>query len=122
MDREAGDVGLPVRPAHRPVHRLDDVAAEAEVAQGRLDAWLQCPLRRAHLLGEAQPFELSGTAKHETAHLRMVIPAWPQLGDTAAIVRDITQRAVEAGPAFGLNLLFPERCEFRVRCGDRVRR
>ena len=35
VKREAGDVRLAFLPPHRPVQRLDDVAADAEVAQGR---------------------------------------------------------------------------------------
>ena len=67
VKREAGDVGLASCPAHRPVHRLDDVAPGAEVAQGRLKAGLQGPLRRADLFGQTEALELGGTADHQLA-------------------------------------------------------
>ena len=53
VKREARDVGFMIGPAHRPVHDLDDVAADAEVPQRWLDARLQRPLRRAERLAEA---------------------------------------------------------------------
>jgi hypothetical protein len=67
MKREAADIGLVTPVSHRPVHRLDDVAADAEVAQGRLEAGLQRPLRRADMLGKTQALELGGAADHQPA-------------------------------------------------------
>jgi hypothetical protein len=64
VNREAGDVGLAVRRAHRPVHGFNDVASNAEVAKGRLDAGLQGPLRRTNLFRQAEAFELAGAANH----------------------------------------------------------
>ena len=52
VKREASDVGLASCPAHRPVHRLDDGAPDGEITQGRLEAGLQGPLRRADLFGQ----------------------------------------------------------------------
>ncbi len=53
VEREAGDVGLTVHPDHPAVHGLDDIAADAEIAQGWLDAGLQRPLRRADRFAQA---------------------------------------------------------------------
>ena len=64
VKREAGDVGLASCPAHRPVHRLDDVAPDGEITQGRLEAGLQGPLRRADLFSQTEALELGGTAEH----------------------------------------------------------
>ena len=58
VERNVGDVGLAFCPTHRPVHRLDDVAAGPRVAQGQLETWLQRPLRRTDLLAETKAFEL----------------------------------------------------------------
>ena len=94
------------RPAHRPVHRLDDVAADAEVAQRRLEAGLQRPSCRADLFGEAEPFELGGAAEHQPAQFGVLSgAAGAQVDDAAALVGDVAQRAIEAGPALGLDLL-----------------
>ena len=43
VQRELRDVGLAAGAGHRPVHRLDDVAADAEIAQRLFDARLQRP-------------------------------------------------------------------------------
>ena len=67
VKREAGDAGLASRPAHRPVNRLDDVAPDGEITQGRLEAGLQGPQRRADLFGQTEALELGGTAEHQSA-------------------------------------------------------
>ena len=67
VERETGDVGLVTPGSHRAVHRLDDIAADAEVAQGWLKAGFQGPLRRADLLGETEAFELGGATDHQPA-------------------------------------------------------
>jgi hypothetical protein len=54
-------------PSHNPVHRLDDIAPNPEIAQRRLKARLQRPASRGDPFGQAQAFKLVGSAKHEPA-------------------------------------------------------
>jgi hypothetical protein len=63
MKRLAGDIGF-VTPVS---YRLDDVASDTEVAEGRLEPGLQGPLRRADLLGQTEALELGGAAEHQPA-------------------------------------------------------
>ena len=106
MKSETGDVRLAAGAGHRPVHRLDDVAADPEVAQRLLEARLQRPRGRADLLGEAQPFELLRAAEHQPARFRILVGgAGAQIGDAAVLIRDVAQGPVEAGPALGVDLL-----------------
>jgi hypothetical protein len=76
-------------------------------------------LRRANLLGQAEPFQLRSAAEHQAPHLGIVLAAWPQVGDTAAIIGDVAQRAVEAGPAVGFNLLFQGSAYFVLGAGTK---
>ena len=105
VEREAAEVGLPLGCAHRPVHGLDDVAADAEIAQGWLEAGFQSPLRRADLLGRAEAFELGGPTNHQTAKLGIFAgAAGAEIGDPALFVGDGAERSVEAGPTLGIDL------------------
>jgi hypothetical protein len=67
MEGKACDVRLAACPGHNPVHRLDDIAAKPEVAQGRLEARLQRPAGRGDPFGQAQAFKLIGSAKQKPA-------------------------------------------------------
>jgi hypothetical protein len=67
MEGKACDVRLAAGPGHDPVHGLDDIAPNPEIAQGRLKARLQRPAGRGDPFGQAQAFELVGSAKHEPA-------------------------------------------------------
>jgi hypothetical protein len=58
--------------ARGSVHGLDGVAADAEFAQVWFDAGLQHPLCRAEWFGQAEPFELCGTAWQKLAQLRIL--------------------------------------------------
>src|SRR6185437_5877792 len=81
----------------------------------------------ADWFGEAQAFELGGAAKQQAAQLRVLgIGTGPEIGDAAALVRDVAQRAIEAGPTLrldlplqrALNLLFGARTQLE---GDPLR-
>jgi hypothetical protein len=69
MHSEAGDVRLATGAGHRPMHSLDDVAADSELTQRLLEAGLQGPASRPDLLCQAQAFELCGAAEHETGQI-----------------------------------------------------
>ena len=118
MQGEAGHVRLAARAGHRPVHGLDDVAADR---RGRASVCsrpgFSVQRAGADLLGEPEPFELRGAAEHQPAQLRVFVRrARAQVGDAAALVGDIAQRAVEAGPALGLDLLLQRRSDLAARC------
>ena len=84
---EASDVGLSVHPAHRSVHPFDDIATDAEVAQGWLEAGLQGPLRQPDLFRQSEPFEPGDATHHQTAKLRIFAGgAGAKIGDPAALV------------------------------------
>jgi hypothetical protein len=69
------------------VHGLDDIAADAEVAQGWLQARLQRPARCADPIRKAKPLKFCGTAKHQAAQFRVFISAaWSQVGDATFLV------------------------------------
>jgi hypothetical protein len=53
--------------SYRAVHRLKDVASDAEVAEGRLEPELQGSLRRADLLGKTEALNLGVAAYHQPA-------------------------------------------------------
>src|SRR5579859_4388271 len=106
MQGEAADVGFAPGARHRPVHGLDDVAANAEIAQGRLQTRLQCPASSPDPLGQPEAFELRGAAQHQAAKLRVLVPtAWAEIDDATALVERIAERPVKAGPALCFDLL-----------------
>ena len=67
MQGKACDVRLAACSGQNPVHRLDDIAAKPEIAQGRLEARLQRPAGRGDPFGQAQAFKLVGSAKQKPA-------------------------------------------------------
>ena len=75
VKREISNVWITARPGHRSVHGLDDITTDTEVAQGRLKAGLQGPLRRADSVGQTQPFELGGAADQEPPQLAILSTA-----------------------------------------------
>ncbi len=108
-----GHVRLAPCPCHGPMHGLDDVAADREIAQRTLDPGFERPATRRHLFGEAEPFELGGPADHQPPQRRVFTwSARPKVGDAGALVDRITECPVEAGPALGLDLLFQGRTDF----------
>ena len=87
------------------MHRLDDVAADAELAQRAVEAGLQGPAGWADRLGETEAFELRGAAEQQPAQIRILgVRTGPEIDDAAAVVGDVAQRPVEARPALGLHL------------------
>src|SRR5450755_4579859 len=67
MESKACDIGLAARPGHDPMHGPYDIAAKPEIAQDRLEARLQRPAGRGDPFGQAQAFELTGSAKQKPA-------------------------------------------------------
>src|SRR6185437_7822420 len=127
VQREAADVWLGAGAAHRLMHGLDDVAAHAELAQRPVESRFQNPASCAHRVGEAEAFQLGGAAKQQAAELRVLgVWAGPEIDDATAFVRDVAQRAIEAGPTLrldlplqrALNLLFGARTQLE---GDPLR-
>ena len=105
VDREPGYIRLMSGGGHRPVHRLDDVAAHTEVTQGLFQPRLQGPARRSDTLDEAEAFELRGASEQRAAQFRVLASAArTKIGDAAALVGDVAQRSIQAGPALGLDL------------------
>ena len=59
-----------------------------------------------NLFRQTEPFELGGATDHQTAKLGVFAgAAGAKIGDPAALVGDVAERSIEAGPAFGLDLL-----------------
>jgi hypothetical protein len=60
---EAAGIGFSAACRHRPVHGLDDVAAQTEFAQRRLEARPELPASRRDPVGQPQAFQLHRTAR-----------------------------------------------------------
>ena len=100
VQSERTDVRLMPAGAHRLVHRLDDVAPDAELAERRFKPWLERPAGRADRVREAEAFEFRRPPEQQAAQLRVLgVRPGPQVGDAAAFVGDIAQRPVEARPS-----------------------
>ena len=100
VQSEGADVRLVSAGAHRLVHGLDDVAADAELPERLFESRLQRPAGGADRIREPEAFELRRPAKQQPAQLRVLgVGSGPQVGNAAALVRDIAQRPVEARPA-----------------------
>src|SRR6185437_990938 len=100
MQSEGADVRFVSTGAHGLVHGLDDVAANAELAQCRFNPWLQCPAGRADRICEAEALEFYRPPEQQAAQLRVLgVRSGPQVGDAAAFIGDIAQRPVEARPS-----------------------
>src|SRR5690242_16971137 len=67
MQSEPRDIRFAASAGQRPVHRLDDVAADRKVTQRLFQTGLQRPGGRADRLGESQPLEFLRAAKHQPA-------------------------------------------------------
>src|SRR5579863_7920274 len=63
VESKARNVGLAAGPCHGPVHRLDDVSTNPEIAQRWLKARLQRPAGRGDTFGKAEPLELDSPAE-----------------------------------------------------------
>src|SRR3546814_13286890 len=103
MESEAAGVGYAATVAHRPVHGLDDVGADVEVAQRLFRAGPQRPDRRSLPAGKAQPFELAGTADQQAAHFGIVATTRTQLDHAGHLVYHELQTEIEARPAIGIH-------------------
>ena len=92
VQSEAGDVRYVTRTRHRPVHRLDDVAADAEVTQCRLEAWFQLPSCDPDLLGEPKAFELARSPDHQPLQFGVFsFATGAEVHHAAALIGDVTQ-------------------------------
>ena len=106
VQSETGHVRLVTRPRHRPVHRLDDIAADAEGAQRRLEARLHLPSCRTDLLRKPKAFELARSPDHQPLQFGgFSVAAGAEVNHTTALIGDVTQRAIEARPVLRLDLL-----------------
>ena len=74
MKGKAGNIWRPACTGHCAMHRLDDVATDRKLPQRLLETRLQAPATGRDLFGEAEPFQLSRAAHHESAKLRIL--AW----------------------------------------------
>ena len=101
MKGESGHIGLTSGAGHCPVHGLDDIAANAEVAQGRLQTRLERPAGYPDLSGKPQPFELGALFVAGNALQRGVQFIEPQPHYTAA---------PSCGTAIGLSPFAQSRC------------
>ena len=70
MQSENADVWFASTGTHRLVHGLYNVAPDAELAQGLVEARLQRPAGGPDWMGKAEPFELRGAAEQQVAQLR----------------------------------------------------
>ena len=88
----------------RPVHRLDDVAALAQFAQGRLQFFAQLPAARRGLAGESHPLQLAQSRQPQRAvgDAARISRRVPEVHETLAGLGD--QRPVDAGEAVLINL------------------
>jgi hypothetical protein len=67
VEGKAGDVRLATGRGQGPVHRLDDVATNLEFAKRLFKARLKREASRGYPFGQAQAFELGGSAKQQAA-------------------------------------------------------
>jgi hypothetical protein len=64
---KARDIRRAVDAAHRPMHRLDDVAANREIAQLVLNARFEGPATGCNLLGNTETFQPGHPSDHQAA-------------------------------------------------------
>ena len=90
MQCKTGNIGVAAGTGHRPMHGLDDVSSNREIAQRVLDARLQRPVPGRDLFGKAKALQLSNATNHQPPQLGIAArAAWPQIGDTCALVHGI---------------------------------
>ena len=74
--------------------------------RAELDARLQLPSCRTDLLREPKAFELARSPDHQPLQFRVFsVAAGAEVYHTAALIGDVTQRAIEPCPALRLDLL-----------------
>jgi hypothetical protein len=105
------------------VHGLDDVAAHAEITQGRLGLQADDPLGRPGGRRKAHAFQPLQPADGEAAHLWVIHAriVRPQI-DEAHVVRGHSDRVVEAGPALRVHLPCEGRTDFVFGLGAKFDR
>jgi hypothetical protein len=110
---EGGNVGLPTGSGHRPVHGLDDVPSDRQVAQGLLCIGPERPAAWSDLVGKTKPFKLGDAASHEPTEIgRLTACSWAEVGDTSCLVRHDAKDAVQSRPALGFNFPRERRVDF----------
>src|SRR6516165_8027138 len=102
----------------RPVHRLDDVAALAQLAQGRLQFFAQLPAARRYLAGKPHCFQLAKPRQPQRAvgDAARISRCVPEIHETFAGLGD--QRPVDAGEAVLIDL--GRELALLLDCSDRT--
>ena len=108
--------GLAAACCHRPVHGLDDVAAQTEFAQRRLEARRELPASRRDPFGQPEAFKLD-RAGHKVLVEAGAAVIWlrAQINKPGIVVGDGLQPMIETRPAFGFDLAFEAKGRYRVR-------
>ncbi len=88
------------------MNALDDVAALAEFAQGRLSALVHRPLARAELSREAKRFELAQATDFQRVEFVRSLSGWRRQIYNALPITISRKLPVETGPAFAVDLAF----------------
>src|SRR5712691_4276537 len=104
VNPEARRIALTAFRARCLVHHLDDVAALAQLAQGRLQFFAQLPLARRGLAGKPHSFQLAKPRQPQRAVGDAARIGWrvPEVHETLTGLSD--QRPVDAGEAVLINL------------------
>src|SRR6516165_4390558 len=102
----------------RPVHRLDDVAALAQFAQGRLQFFAQLPAARRYLASKPHCFQLAKPRQPQRAvgDAARVGRRVPEVHETLASLSD--QRLVDTGEAVLIDL--SRELTLLLDCADRT--
>src|SRR5216683_1631615 len=102
----------------RLVHRLDDVAALAQFAQGRLQFFAQLPAARRGLAGKPHSFQLAkpGQPQRAVGDAARIGRRVPEVHETLAGLGD--QRPIDAGEAVLIDL--GRELALLLDCGDRT--
>ena len=104
VNLEARRIALDALSLQSPVHGLDDVAALAQLAQGRLQLFAQLPAAGRRLGGEPHPLQLAkpGQPQRAIGNAARIGRRVPQIEVPLAGLSD--QRPVEAGEAILIDL------------------
>ena len=120
---EAGDIGVAPGAGSSPVHGLDDVAADAELAQRRS----RVPASMSNEAGPTcsarpEPFELRGAAEHQPAQLGISASLAPGRRSatpppSSAMSRSARSRLVQRSASTSV---LQGQCGSPARCADRA--
>src|SRR6516165_1149292 len=110
-------------PGQRGVHCLDDVAAEAEIAQHGLGIGPEKPLGWTSGRCEPHPLEALQAADHEASDLRITGPRFcgPEI-DNSALLGLQPDRGIEPGPPLRIYLPLQRRTDRLLRLGAKLER